>query len=276
VGAEEARSGTEPTVRIVRITPAAAAEFLNANTNNRNLNPQRVQEHVKTIQSGQFKLLNDAVTIDWDGVIANGQHRLAACVETGQEIEVLLLTGVDPAVRRDIDTGQKRTLAQTLHMNGYVNTANLGSAATLHYHYSTNQLGGQRSRGNFGRERLQHALMFGWLAEHPEITVGVDATNGLHWHLPHLKKSAAAAFYALGHKLDPEAMALFYHRITKGEDLNPADPEYVLRNYAIRVPRNVHREVLLGVCIKAWNARRSGAHIQQLGLRANERFPVIV
>lgn len=276
---------TEPTVQSVMITPEAAKELLQLNSKNRKLTPARVREHVETLSKGLFVLTNDAITIDTNGVLVNGQHRLTACVETGIPIPALLLTGASPEVREVLDTGARRSFAQALYMHGEADTGNLAASLSLHYQYSHDQLttsmrtvggiGSGPSTGVGARPRLSHATLLQWHGEHPEVASALMVCRNVKHALPMVKISSATVWYALASQVEPYETEAFYTRVLKGEGLFSREPENALRNWLIRADRNMHRAIQLAGFVKAWNAKRDNRELSVIAVRQVEAYPKV-
>jgi len=271
-----------PTVAIVTITPGAATALLNANTRNRRLSESRIRGHMDTIQHGRWMLSDSALTIDTDGLIVNGAHRLTACERTGLAITILMLEGVPPQTRDIVDTGLKRTMAHTLTIRGEVNATNLGAGIALHYFYSTGgihlYLGSDGrptaapTRGA-GAEVLSHDLLLAHLDDHPELRLAAKDAAPVGWHLPRMKRSTVVAFLAITRALDAYQSAAFWERVKTGVELHPGMPENTLRNWLLRADASVSRFYALGMMIKAWNAGRAGEEMRALRLVHTETFP---
>lgn len=269
-------------VTIVTITPEAAATFLSANSRNRAISATRVQNLVRILRTGKWKLTPDAIAIDTEGLILNGQHRLAACLEAAIPIEVLLYVGAEADVRFVTDTGLKRSFAQALHMTGHVNVAQLGAAVSLHYRFSHQMLRLERPLGSWtpdrertqGNQSLDHATLLQWEADHPEIDQAVTGyTSQIRHYLPQWKASSHAVLCALTQVIDNDANVEFMERVIKGEDLRAGDPEYTFRNWITRSGREANQVRTLAVGLKMWNARREGRTVQSVAFRSDERFP---
>lgn len=270
-------------VSVVTITPEAAETFLSANTRNRNVSPQRVENLCRILRTAKWQLTPDAITIDADGLILNGQHRLAASVETGLNIEVLLYVGAEPSVRDVTDTGMKRTFAQVLSMHGKLSATNLAAATSLHYRFAHRLLrlapemagGGYEQGRTQGNTALDHATLLQWTEDHPEIEESIRlVVSPLRHYLPHLKSSAASVIRALTFVIDPDECEKFMERIIKGENLAAGEPEYSFRNWVVRNGKAVNQVRTLAVGLKVWNARRENRTIQAVTFRSDERFPI--
>lgn len=99
----------------VLITPDQASIILKRNnTNNRSVSRRRVELWKRTINKGSWRLSNDMITFDKEGVLSNGQHRLLAVVETGKSVEVFIGFGVNNFM--GMDTGKARSVVDNAHI----------------------------------------------------------------------------------------------------------------------------------------------------------------
>jgi len=96
---------------VVNLSPSQAKEILKRNTNNRKLSSKTVSNLQKQMINGEFKLSNDAITFDSNGVLTNGQHRLTALALSEGKVEsVPFLFGFDVQQFMGMDTGRRRTV----------------------------------------------------------------------------------------------------------------------------------------------------------------------
>ena len=86
-------------IRQKTITPAVAEAMLKASEAlgavNRKLNTRHVELYANEIRSNRWKLNGDAIRLDPDGRILDGQHRLQACVLAGIPFQTIVMTGVE-------------------------------------------------------------------------------------------------------------------------------------------------------------------------------------
>jgi hypothetical protein len=113
-----------------RITPRVARDLLGAkNTGNRRINRENKKKLIRAIESEDFMLTGETIIFDRSGNIVDGQHRLEACVESGESIETYVAFGVDPKAFAIVDDGKNRTKADTFEKAGLG-----GDLATSHDH----------------------------------------------------------------------------------------------------------------------------------------------
>lgn len=105
---------TEPIVSIERVTPGVAYDWLQLNMHNRTLKPARIKGLGYDMTNDRFLFSGDAYRFDTAGSLVDGQNRLSAQVETGTTVQMVVVRGLQPAVRRVIDSGVTRTVADSL------------------------------------------------------------------------------------------------------------------------------------------------------------------
>lgn len=77
------------------ITPETATELLELNTHNyRNVSPASVAKLVQTMKAGQWEPNAEAIVINEDGILVDGQHRLHAVIESGVSVWMMVTRGV--------------------------------------------------------------------------------------------------------------------------------------------------------------------------------------
>jgi hypothetical protein len=144
---EMKNNGTELTCKWMLVTPEMALLWLDKNTLNRTLRQSHVNEFIDIIRTGKWVPTTDAIGIDTNGHLTNGQHRLWACAESGIPILLLVANGlVHESTFPATDTHQRRTISDQTGMNPLINGA-IAGALTL----DNTKIGGKRI--NAGRVR---------------------------------------------------------------------------------------------------------------------------
>lgn len=101
----------------VFITPSYAKKLLATDSNNRKLMKQKVERYAALMRSGNWTASDVfTISVDWNGHLIDGQHRLTAVVVTGLTVEMVIVSGCDPILRKYIDTGASRTTSQVITM----------------------------------------------------------------------------------------------------------------------------------------------------------------
>lgn len=68
---------------LIEITPQVAEAMLRMNRRNRPLRRSVVQQYARDMQAGRWRLTHQGIAFDTDGILADGQHRLYAVIESG-------------------------------------------------------------------------------------------------------------------------------------------------------------------------------------------------
>ena len=118
-----------PSYRRVVMTPSWAKKLLEANTaNNRNLKPRLRRRYETAINHGEWRVTHQAIAINEDGSILDGQHRLAAIANT-KPVEVMLAENCDASTFGVLDTGAKRSHCDALQAAGVKKNASIFAPA---------------------------------------------------------------------------------------------------------------------------------------------------
>jgi len=111
--------------KIESISPAKAVEYLKYNTDNyRKLTRAVYKRYAEDMKNGKWQLNGEAIIFGEDGTLKDGQHRLAAIIESGKTIKMAVVRNVSKET--DIfDVGVNRTAlqmsrAKALDANGSV------------------------------------------------------------------------------------------------------------------------------------------------------------
>lgn len=93
----------------IAITPQLAAELLKGNDINRTLCPGTFDAYARDINNNSWvEETGDSISINTEGKLENGQHRLAAIVKSGKTVKTWVCTGVKPGGL--YDSNRKRTV----------------------------------------------------------------------------------------------------------------------------------------------------------------------
>ena len=109
------------------ITPAKAADMLDANITNRPLAKSTVRAFAEAMERGDWLVTHQGIAFDSDGVLVDGQHRLAAIIEADVPVDMTVFTDVEPDTFDVLDTGKRRTAADVLAIEGEKSTTLLAA-----------------------------------------------------------------------------------------------------------------------------------------------------
>lgn len=127
---------------VEKITPQKAIEYLRHNTNNyRKLSLAKVSQYIAEIKAGRWELNGEPIVFDEDGVLKDGQHRLAAIAKSGVAVETVVTRGVSKDVRV-YDLGMNRTVTQIVNAEGYEINSTVMAAVNMFLNQSQTALKG--------------------------------------------------------------------------------------------------------------------------------------
>lgn len=103
---------------IITVTPSIAAQWLQANTQNRHLRQDRVNDYANQIKAGQFMTTHQGIAFYDDGTLADGQHRLSAIVQAGVPVKMLVTQGLPRLTSQVIDQNTPRMAHDAIRISG--------------------------------------------------------------------------------------------------------------------------------------------------------------
>jgi hypothetical protein len=260
--------------RWVLVTPALAGKWLGKNSNNRPLRNQVVGILAGDMAAGRWRDNGDPIRWGADGVLQDGQHRLAAIVESDSSQELLIVGGLAAGAFESIDGGIKRTVADGLR--GVQNASALAAAGRLIWLQEHH--GGilDRSHAVSKAEILAFIRSTPSIAESVAFCVsapgeGVDRIFG---------SACFVAYFVHYTRLShPERLASFLRGIgSRPDGLSVGQPTFALRE-------RIHEEKARGAVglkpcspplrslfVRAWRAHRDGRRLTKLLLPKNLVF----
>jgi len=104
-----ATAKTELKMTVEDITPELAKEYLKHNTNNyRKLSRHTFMAYAEDMKNGKWQTTGVPIVFDVDGVLKDGQHRLAGIIFSKTTVRMTVVRNVAKDVD-EYDTGKKRT-----------------------------------------------------------------------------------------------------------------------------------------------------------------------
>jgi hypothetical protein len=246
-------SSEDITAEVITITPEMAEFYLTKNRCNRPLSERAVTDYALAMSQGYWDHINgEAIIFGADDSLIDGQHRLHAICKSQQPIGCLVVTGIDPAKRRSVDTGKKRSLGNYLSMLGYVQTTTLSAAMTWVWSYEQGLIETRSTNVRF----VSHEAAIGFLEQHPTLPSSVPHGRSMQ---PLFAPGLGTFLHYLFAQQDAPLAEVFAQGIAKGITSEQSQPFYALRERLIRErgTRKKVRQVDLAVyAIRAWNAQR--------------------
>jgi hypothetical protein len=260
---------------VVTYTPALATEMLERGGHNRYLSSATVAKYAAIMKRGGWRADNgEAVKLDRQGVVKDGQHRLWAVVESGETVRMYTTFNVAEDCFDTLDTGKPRRGPDICSILGVKNYNLVASALTMCFREEEGDITSSRAPDN--------DMIEGLLERHPSVRQSVDnimvarcKTRGQKGLFPY--GLAAYLHYKFAQK-DRVMADRFFWQMYTGDELKRADPVWNLRDRCLsdmvsttKMPR-IHKAAL---AVKAWNATRAGTSVKNLRWSDTEEFPAI-
>lgn len=274
-----------PSVTWEKVTPERAQRWLAQNiANNRPLMQKRVKTYAHDMRAGRWQAIPAPIIFDKDGRLIDGQHRLAAMVESRATLTLLVARGSDIDAQRVIDTGSNRAVGQIVHMAGHANGNDLATLARMVWSWEHGYRGASVYTPPIQPSPTEVLYVIG---EHPELPNTIKASWAAYTAMRGAAKSTYAFSYWLFARKHGPSAAEFFAALETGAGLLEGSPILLLRDRLIREARATRqasgaaggkskRQYILALFIKAWNAYRCGASLRVLKFTESEEFPEVM
>lgn len=263
-----------PQVSVESITPDAAAQLVGTMGRNRRSRRPRVEQYARDMKEGRWTLNGATVVIDRDGKLLDGQHRMAAVVEAGVAVNMMVVRGVDTDAMPTIDTGMARTYSDVIGIRGAMHANVAAAIARLWWQYERDamHLNVPSSHAELDTVRVAHPLI--------DASASKVAGENLRRLIP---PSPLGFVHAYVSEYDVAAADDFLQMVATGAGLAESHPVFALRRRLIDNLSNkakVQRTEMVALVILAWNATYLQRDVRVLRWRskgpAAEAFPRIV
>lgn len=211
-----------------------AIEMRRRNTNNRKISKANVRRYRSDAMNGRWTLNGQPIIFSSDGVLADGQHRGEAVVDTAFELPTLIVAGIPPEARVTMDQGRRRHAGDYLTMLGE-ETGDIG-ATMIRYIMARDASDGSALRGlakpssaeileffDKHRDKIVKSALFAQAMREPaRYHVAAPMLAFLHYILSETDAAKAQTYLS---------------QIAKGEGLSENDPAYRVREKLIALGR---------------------------------------
>ncbi len=261
----------DPWSEVVAVSPERAMAWLERNPGNRPISQKTVRDYATDMKRGHWRLAQPII-FDWNGDLADGQHRLWAVIESGQTVRFVVQHGLDPIDRDKLDGGKKRSPGDMLWMRGEKNVAALAGGLKDLWNWERKSYASNKVSPT--REELKETL-----DRHPRMRECASLSSNF---AAFFSPSKGTLLLYLFSAISPGDCVDFFAELKTGAGLGDRDPVLVLRDKLLFTKQNrgvtVQDYVKIAWAIKAWNARRKGRKITKASLTFNpgEDFPVPV
>ena len=265
--------------KIQTVTPKKAAEWLEANTTNRPISRSVVRGFAEAMQRGEWVVTHQGIAFDVEGLLIDGQHRLAAIVEADVPVDLTVFSDVADGTFDVLDTGKRRNAADVLAIEGEK------SATMLAAMVRTVWLFENRPDLNWsgGAAAVTNHQVVQTLQSHPKLrnflSLGeqVAAATGM------IKSAAGAASYLVEQANKRGHLDDWYEGIIDGTGLIKSDPRLLFRRVMFQGARKQIGQPLrrrdtrehVALYIKGFNAWATDEPLTQLRFNSRDAMPRI-
>lgn len=252
-------------VQIVTMTPEWAAGLLQNNPENRNIRPTHVKLLAQDMQRGDWQFNGDAIRVNGDGSLIDGQHRLSACVKSGVPFQTIFITGLPNDVRRTIDGGARRTNGDRLSMRGVANANTLASSLRFLAAIAGGTLTASTHLTPSEADRIFSA--------HPGISHSVTTARSA---FPGIGSLLSAVHYIGGYIGSENAADEFVEVWRSGVPAYKGDPAHMLRERVIRTASTgdkITSRSMQPLMIGAWRNFQSRTSVSRVLPARDLRIP---
>lgn len=262
-----------------KITPAKAQEMLQKNSTNRPLTPSRVAEYSQSMQRGEWLVTHQGIAFDTAGTLVDGQHRLAAIVDADQPVEMTVFTEVPEGTFGVLDTGKKRSAADTLHVEGEKHTVQLAAMLKIVHLYDTRPELAWSGRAS----RLSNPQVLELLEQHPKLRKYTAVGDQIGQATGMIRTAAGASSYLVDRANGRTDLSEWYEGVIEGTSLGKGDPRLAFRNTMHELSRQKVGQPLrrkdsrehVAIYLAAFNAWVAGDKVRVLRYHPTESVPTV-
>ena len=208
-------------IKLVTVTPEMAKRWLAHNyKDNRSLKQPKVDAICGDIDSGNWRTTHQPICFDADDVLIDGQHRLAAIIQAGKSVKMLVAFSSLAQYDDPIDTGTPRSIGLILGKSQHlVATCNVLRSLEVGYMMKTPQTPAEIQATYERHEKYLDILE---AAHFPKRALLGPVRAAIVWSLP----------------IDVENPMTFARLVVSGEMIRRGDPAYAYRNWRERNARS--------------------------------------
>jgi hypothetical protein len=262
---------------IEHIDTSRAQGLLLANKENRRIDRAVVERYADAMRRGEWQLSHQGIAIDREGNLLDGQHRLNAIIKANLTVPMLVVTGVERRVFSVLDTGKRRSAADTLRLHGAVDPNHV--AAALRYVHLFRTI----PHGHWGgtTSRLTNDQIVELFLANPQMKECVRDSRQLSVSTGIIMSAAAAAIYLTRQAAPTADWANWNDGLLTGANLSLGDPRLAFRNFFANTraqsgKRRADAQEHMAIYIRGWNYWVQGETRKYLQYRSGDPMPMPV
>ena len=253
--------------RVVEYTPKLAEYILtHLNQNNRPMKSGKIRKYATDISDGLWAITGDTIKFGVDGLLKDGQNRLAACVRAGKGFSSHTVFGIQPELFSRMDIGKNRTGGDVFAIAGIPYASHTAAAvrwlliltggdpADRGAQFSNEELL-KAYREQFDADKLEHSI---------QEALGVRKTC-------HHPVGPLAALHYLFAEHQPRKADDFFDEWATGRAKRVRAPSRYLQKRLMEIAttsnNRIHENVRNALIIKAWNAFYAGRTVSKADMQ---------
>lgn len=239
---------------------------------NRTVTPGTVDKYARDMLNQDWLWTGEAIQIDHDGFVRNGQHRLLAVIQSGVTLDFVVVRNVEPRAQLVMDIGRPRSAGAQMQLLGTKSAHHVTAIANLLLRWRAGKM-----LNTFQASVMEIESI---LRDEPEVVDGLAATYRVRHVIRKAPQSVLGAAYVEAGHVDVDARDVFFDLLASGADLTTGNPILVLRNKLqgqVGSQVRFRRAGQLYQVVNTWNQWRQGKNdVQMIRIPSNltsDSFP---
>lgn len=253
---------------IEKVTPSIAVAYLERNTSNRNMSHNRVTAMAEAMKRGEWVFNGDSIRFSDDGVLLDGQHRLAAIVKSGTAQNLLVIRGLPKSVFSTIDTGSARTAAEVIGLAGVKNQNVAAAGAKLYLLWRA--YGSPLDRGS--KYSFSHEQILSFCRDNDLLSRAASYSSSNSFLKKFMTSSIACFVYLAISEISEEMAVSFLDDVSNRAESSSGNPTILLREKLLEMSGSkakTTKKDKIALILKAFRFWRSGRRVKQLKVATN-------
>lgn len=269
----------QPFAWVELITPNIALALLDSMGPNRHVSWGKVEQFAADMEAGNWYVHGQGLSIDVDGILKDGQHRMWALLQTELSFYMVVTRNVSSAAMPAIDAGKVRRAADDNVLEGIENGARIAPPINL---IAKLEKAAEKhikllSLGNIKLSRFQIRDIRDRLLAERDIMPSIRLASRLYSGTK-VPQAAGAAAHFLGTRMYGEEFAnAIMEALATGQGLIAGDPAMAARNRFNRLrdqrPKKPS-EVYACIILKVMADEAAGNELQRIDVPNLENAPV--
>ena len=227
------------TSRIVEFGPELAEYILtNLNYKNRPRKSGKIIQYANDMLADKWLLTGETIAFGTDGLLKDGQNRLAACVRANTSFTTHVMFGIDPAAFSVMDTGANRSHNDILAIMGVPNYGKVGSSIKLYMSWKA-------GKTNTGLVKITNEELREYYVNEVDeqaIQRAVKASESVWNTTGYPVSTLGALYYWAVNKGEEEKVIEFYEKLRDGYG-RAKSPQKVLMKYVNEMRNDRYRKI---------------------------------